>query len=115
MLTVKKWEYLAALGYFEIVAAENGGKQKSGISITHGGPLWPTAYKIMQNGVGLGLNNLSISFSCFVFCLNVMPVSFVVVHLLLLSGLNAISVVPNNVNVLECIPDISNRQSYSRG
>ena len=34
MLTVKNWGYLAALGHFEIVAAENGDKRKSGISIT---------------------------------------------------------------------------------
>ena len=34
MLTVKNWEYLATLDHFEIVAAENGEKPKSGISIT---------------------------------------------------------------------------------
>ena len=34
MFTVKNWGYLAALGYFEVVAAENGEKPKSGISIT---------------------------------------------------------------------------------
>ena len=34
MLTVKNWGYLAALGHFEIVGAENGEKPKSDISIT---------------------------------------------------------------------------------
>ena len=34
MLTVKNWGYLASLGHFEIVAAENDEKPKSDISIT---------------------------------------------------------------------------------
>ena len=34
MLTGKNWGLLATLGHFEIVAAENGEKPKSGISIT---------------------------------------------------------------------------------
>ena len=34
MLTVKNWGYFASLGHFEIVAAENGEKPKSDISIT---------------------------------------------------------------------------------
>ena len=34
MLTVKNWGYLATLGHFEIVAAENGEKPKSGIFIS---------------------------------------------------------------------------------
>ena len=31
MLTVKNWGYLAALGYFEVVAAENDEKPESSI------------------------------------------------------------------------------------
>ena len=34
MLRVKNWGYLVILGHFEIVAAENGERPKSGISIT---------------------------------------------------------------------------------
>ena len=32
MLTVKNWGYLASLGHFEIVAAENGERPKSDIT-----------------------------------------------------------------------------------
>ena len=51
MWTLNNWGYLAAPGHFEIVAAENGEKPKSGISITQ--PLLLTVYlKIIVSGGG---------------------------------------------------------------